>query len=170
MNMTITIRNEQPSDVEAIFEVTRLAFLNAEHTSHREQYIVNALRRAGHLALSLVAVEGQKLVGHVAFSPVTISGNESGWYGVGPLSVLPACQRQGIGSRLMEQGMAVLKNRNAHGCVLVGDPAFYSRLGFIRCEELILPGVPPEYFLCRSFGASPPKGEVAFSPAFEAAA
>jgi len=166
--MTITIRTEQPADIDAIFELNRLAFLSAAHTSHTEQFIVNALRRSGHLALSLVAVEEQRLVGHVAFSPVKVSSGDTGWYGVGPLSVLPERQRQGIGSRLMQEGMAMLITGGARGCVLLGDPAFYSRLGFSPCKDLVLPGVPPEYFLCKSFGGAVPKGEVAYSPAFGA--
>jgi putative acetyltransferase len=169
-NMTITIRSEYLADADAIFEVTRLAFLAAPHTNHKEQFIVNALRRTGHLALSLVAVEEHRLVGHVAFSPVAVSTGDTGWYGLGPLSVLPERQRKGIGSLLVQQGMEMLRGRNAQGCVLLGDPAYYSRLGFTPCKDLILPNVPPKYFLCRSFGAFTPKGEVTFSPAFEATA
>ena len=168
--MNIKVRHEQPSDSAAIFDLTKLAFSTAAHTSHTEQFIVNALRTSGHLALSLVAVEEGRLVGHIAFSPVTISAGDDGWYGVGPLSVLPDFQRRGIGSLLMQQGMATLSNRGARGCVLVGDPAFYSRLGFSPCTELVFPGVPPEYFLGKSFGDAMPKGEVKFSPAFAATA
>jgi predicted N-acetyltransferase YhbS len=168
--MNIKIRHEQPVDHAAIFDLTRLAFSTAAHTSHTEQFIVNALRLSGHLALSLVAVDEGRLVGHVAFSPVTVSTGDIGWYGAGPLSVLPEFQRQGIGSLLMQQGMATLRNRGARGCVLVGDPAFYSRLGFSSCTELILPGIPPEYLLSLSFSDAMPKGEVTFSPAFAATA
>ncbi|MFC7515879.1 GNAT family N-acetyltransferase [Herbaspirillum sp. GCM10030257] len=168
--MNIKVRHEQPADSAAIFDLTKLAFSTAAHTSHTEQFIVNALRTSGHLALSLVAVEEGRLVGHIAFSPVTISAGDDGWYGVGPLSVLPDFQRRGIGSLLMQQGLATLRNRGARGCVLVGDPAFYSRLGFSPCTELVFPGVPPEYLLGKSFGDAMPKGEVTFSPAFAATA
>lgn len=167
MKMTLVIRDEQPADIEAVFDLTRLAFLNAAHTNHTEQFIVNALRRSGHLALSLVADAGLQ-IGHVAFSTVTISNGDAGWFGVGPLSVRPEYQRRGVGTRLMHEGMARLMNMNAQGCVLVGDPAYYSRFGFSRCTGLTLPGVPPEYFLGKSFGNAMPKGEVTFSPAFGA--
>lgn len=168
--MTIVIRDEQPADTETIFDLTRLAFLNAAHTNHTEQFIVNALRRSGHLALSLVAEEEERLIGHVAFSPVSVSSGDAGWYGVGPLSVLPECQQKGIGTLLMQQGIARLTAMNAKGCLLVGDPAYYSRFGFSPCVGLTLPGVPPEYFLGKSFRDAMPKGEVKFSPAFGATA
>ena len=163
--MNILIRDEQPADIEAIFELTRLAFLNAAHTNHTEQFIVSALRRSGHLSLSLVAEE-ERPIGHVAFSPISVSSGDAGWYGVGPLSVLPEYQQKRIGTRLMEQGLSRLMNMNARGCVLVGDPAYYSRFGFSPVADLALPGVPPEYFLGKSFCNAMPKGEVNFSPAF----
>lgn len=167
MKMTIVIREEQPADIEAIFQLTRLAFLSAAPTSHTEQFVVNGLRRNGHLALSLVA-EDERLIGHVAFSPVTISSGDTGWYGVGPLSVLPDHQRKGVGTLLMQQGMARLIAMHAKGCVLAGDPAYYARFGFSACADLVLPGVPPQYVLSRSFCNAIPRGELTFSPAFGA--
>ena len=165
--MTI-IRIEHPAESKAIAELTRLAFLTAEHTCHTEQFIAAALRRHGHLALSLVAEQQTELLGHVAFSPLTVASGDTGWYGVGPLAVLPQYQRQGIGSLLMRQGMARLMKLGARGCVLVGDPGFYTRLGFSRCADLTLAGVPPEYLLGKAFGNAMPRGEVSFSPAFAA--
>lgn len=164
----LTVRHEHAADIDAIFELTRVAFLTARHTSHTEQFIVNALRRRGQLALSMVAADGEQLVGHVAFSPVAISSGEAGWYGVGPISVLPDFQRRGIGSMLMRRAMTILQGRGAKGCVLVGDPAYYSRFGFLSHPELTLPGVPPEYFQALSFGGPVPKGTVTFDKAFEA--
>ena len=91
------IRNEKTSDFEAITEITLAAFADEPHSDHTEQFIVNALRAANALTVSLVAeIEGQ-VVGHVAFSPVTFSDGGRDWYGVGPLSVAPSYQRQGIG-------------------------------------------------------------------------
>jgi putative acetyltransferase len=165
--MTI-IRIEQPADSKAIAELTRRAFLTAEHTCHTEQFIAAALRRCGQLTLSLVAERQAQLVGHVACSPLTVANGDAGWYGVGPLAVLPEYQRQGIGTLLMQQGMATLAKMGARGCVLVGDPAFYARLGFSRCADLSLAGVPPEYLLGKAFGHAMPRGEVGFSPAFAA--
>lgn len=165
--MTFTVRQEQPGDSAAIFELTQLAFSTATHSSQTEQFIVDALRRNGHLALSLVAESEGRLVGHVAISVVTTSGSD-GWYGIGPLSVIPGFQRQGIGSFLLKEGMAIMRERGARGCVLVGDPAFYARFGFARCTELEYPGIPPEYLLYKNFDNTIPKGVIAFSPAFGA--
>lgn len=84
--MPLTIRRETPADVAAIEAVTVAAFLNAPHTSHTEQFIVNALRKAGKLTISLVAEEDGQIVGHVAVSPVLISDGTNGWFGLGPIS------------------------------------------------------------------------------------
>jgi predicted N-acetyltransferase YhbS len=166
--MSIKVRQERPGDPAAIFELTRLAFSTAAHSSGTEQFIVDALRRDGHLALSLVAECEGKLVGHVAISAVTTSAGDEGWYGIGPLSVIPAFQRQGVGSLLLQEGLPIMRERGARGCVLVGDPAFYGRLGFARCTELAYPGIPAEYLLYLSFDNAIPKGVVAYSPAFAA--
>lgn len=77
---------------------------------------MNALRAAEALTISLVAEVDNKLVGHIAFSPLTISDGTAHWYGLGPLAVLPAYQRQGIGKALMQQGLADLKANAAQGC------------------------------------------------------
>lgn len=166
--MSIILRNERAGDESAIFELTRQAFLTAEHTCHSEQFIVGALRRYGHLALSRLAVDNETAVGHVAFSPLQLPNGEAGWYGVGPLSVLPGYQRRGIGTRLMQSGMASIGAAGARGCVLVGDPDFYSRLGFTSSPDLTLSGVPPQYLLAYAFDGVLPTGEIAFSPAFGA--
>ncbi|GGY19855.1 GNAT family N-acetyltransferase [Paludibacterium paludis] len=166
--MTILIRLEQPQDGADIFELTRTAFLTAPHTSHTEQFIVDALRRRGELALSLVAQDDAHLVGHVAVSVVSLSSGCVGWYGVGPLSVLPGRQRQGVGSRLMRQALTLMEARGAAGCVLVGDPDYYSRFGFAPHPDLASPGIPSGYVLALAFGEDRPRGTVTFSGAFDA--
>jgi putative acetyltransferase len=168
--MSIRIRDETTLDTPAIAALTEAAFLSAPHTSHTEQHIVNALRRAGQLALSLVADEDGVLVGHVALSPVTTSDGSPHWYGLGPISVLPGRQRRGIGSALMHAALEGLRARGAAGCVLVGDPAYYARFGFRAVPGLAYPGITPEYFLAQAFGPAVPRGKVAFHPAFDAAA
>jgi putative acetyltransferase len=162
------IRDEKNSDIEAISEITRAAFENHPISQHTEQFIVSALRAAGALTVSLVAEIEGKVVGHVAFSAVTIDGNDCGWYGVGPISVLPAYQNQGIGKSLMNEGMRRLKASGAKGCMLVGDPGYYKRFGFRNLPGLILEGVPAENFLALPFGENVPKGIVVFHEGFNA--
>lgn len=160
------IRPEQPEDTDAIRALTTEAFASAPHSSGTEAAIVDALRAAGALTLSLVASEGNEIVGHVAFSPVTIDGAERGWFGLGPVSVRPGRQRGGIGSGLIREGLRRL--RESGGCVLLGDPAYYGRFGFAADPALVLEGVPPGYFMRLAFGAETPAGTVRYHAAFDA--
>lgn len=166
--MRVCIRQEQRSEAEAIEALVAAAFRDARHSSHTEQFIVKALREAGQLALSLVAEEEGALVGHVAVSPVTISDGSDGWYGLGPISVAPARQGQGIGSRLMQEALAELRRRDAAGCVVLGDPGYYGRFGFQAEPALVLPDVPPEYFQALAFRGRVPTGRVSYHEAFNA--
>lgn len=165
--MQIRIRNEVPADIAAIYALTEAAFLDAPHTDHTEQYIVNALREAGALAISLVAECEGRLVGHLALSLVTISDNSPHWYGLGPISVLPEMQGKGIGSQLMQAGIEALKKAKANGCVLLGEPKFYQRFGFASTTGLVLPGVPEAYFLALKLAGEQPVGEVSYHAAFQ---
>ncbi len=168
--LELKIREESPDDAAAIEAVTLAAFENAAHAAHTEQFIVAALRRAGALSVSLVAEVAGEVVGHVAVSPVTLSDGSAGWYGLGPISVLPEYQRQGVGSGLMIEAMQRLRNMGAAGCVLVGDPAYYTRFGFRKAPSLTYPDVPAQYFLVLPFGASVPQAVVTFHPVFGATA
>ena len=164
--MSITIRSETPLDAAAIERLTAAAFRAAPHTSHTEHFIVNALRRADRLSISLVAEDDGEIVGHVAISPVSISDGSDGWYGLGPISVAPERQRQGIGGRLMIQTMAALRRLDASGCVVLGDPDFYHRFGFKTEPSLVLPDVPPEYFQTVTLQGPVPSGTVSYHEAF----
>jgi len=166
--MEFSIRSETSDDVEAIAGVTVAAFQALAISHHTEQHIIEALRAAKALTVSLVAVGDGRVVGHIAFSPVTLSDGSRGWYGLGPLSVLPACQRQGIGKALIHEGLARLKPLQARGCCLVGHPAYYRRFGFDNIPGLILEGVPPEVFLALSFDGATPRGTVTFHEGFKA--
>ena len=166
--MNVEIRSETSVDVRGIEAVTASAFLKAPHTSHTEHYIVSALRKAGKLSVSLVADADGALIGHVAISPVSISDGASGWFGLGPISVLPQHQRQGIGSKLMREALHILRERGASGCVVVGEPQYYGRFGFQVDPNLVLPGVPPEYFQAISFDSSKHRGTVTYHEAFNA--
>jgi putative acetyltransferase len=164
--MNIDIRNELPADAPAIEAVTISAFLNAPHSGHNEQFIVRALRDAGKLAVSLVGVAEGSVIGHVATSPVSLSGGTPGWCGIGPISVLPAYQGRGVGTRLMREALRILRESGGAGCVVLGEPAYYGRFGFLADEALVFPGVPQEHFQALSFGASRPRAVVSYHAAF----
>jgi putative acetyltransferase len=167
--VSVRIRNEAHEDVLAIEAVTVAAFLEAPHTSHTEQFIVAALRAARALSVSLVAEAEGAVVGQVAVSPVTISDGTPDWYGLGPISVLPAWQGRGVGSALMGAALEALREMGAAGCVVVGELAFYGRFGFKAEPSLVFPDIPPEYFQAVAFGeATVPCGRVAYHDAFDA--
>lgn len=168
MHTPIAIRPELAQDIDAIAHLTEAAFANEVHSSHTEQHIVNALRRSGQLAVSLVAVDGDEVIGHVAVSPVTVSSGVAGWYGLGPISVVPGRQGQGVGSALMDTALAALRHLGGAGCVLLGEPAYYGRFGFKAEPGLVLPGVPAEYFQALAFEGAVPQGTVRYHEAFEA--
>lgn len=166
--MNIQIRDEQNTDIQAIFDLTTAAFNDEEYSSHTEQFIVNALRAAKQLTISLVAETHDKIVGHIAFSPVSISDGTTDWYGLGPISIIPEYQGKGIGSELMREGLNRIKTLNAKGCVLLGDPNYYGKFGFKADTRLILEGVPAEYFQILAFTDHVPSGYVIYSDAFNA--
>lgn len=168
MNPKIVIRSETDADVSAITEVTVAAFKTLEISNHTEQFIVEALRAAKALTVSLVAEVDGRIAGHIAFSPVTISDGTRNWYGLGPVSVLPAYQRQGIGKALIREGLSRLKEMNAEGCCLVGHPEYYRKFGFKNIAGLVLVGVPQEFFFALPFHGNIPQGTVAFHEGFKA--
>lgn len=168
---TLSIRPERPADHAAISRIVYAAFLN--HPQHApgapptEHKIIDSLRKAGALTLSLVYEEDREITGHIAFSPVLMDGQTSKWYGLGPVAVSPDRQRKGIGSALIREGIRQLTESGAAGVVLVGDPNYYIRFGFVPRPELTLDGVPAQYFLCLPIAGSVPTGKAAFHEAFE---
>jgi putative acetyltransferase len=162
------IRPEIPSDIPAVRAVTAEAFKTLAISRHTEHFIVDGLRAAGALTVSLVAEVDGQIVGHIAFSPVTLSNGSPHWYGLGPVSVLPAYQRQGIGQALIREGLSRLKDLGAHGCCLVGHPGYYARLGFQNVPGLVYEGVPPEVFFALALQGGFPQGTVGFHDAFRA--
>jgi putative acetyltransferase len=169
MKPQITLRNESDTDIDTIGKVTMAAFQTLEISQQTEQFIVEALRAAGALTISLVAEVDGQVVGHIAFSPVSISDGTRNWYGLGPVSVLPEFQRQGIGKALIREGLARLRALNAQGCCLVGHPDYYGKFGFANAPQLVLEGVPANVFFALSFDGHMPRGTVTFHDAFRAA-
>ena len=160
------IRPEQPSDAAAISALTTAAFAGAAHSDGTEAAIIARLRAARALDLSLVVAERDQIIGHVAFSPVTIGGDDRGWTGLGPVSVAPGHQGTGIGAALIRDGLAQMQARGAKGCVVLGDPGYYGRFNFRVLPGLTYPGVPAKYFMALTWDDPAPAGEVAYHPAF----
>ncbi|KAJ5671286.1 acyl-CoA N-acyltransferase [Penicillium longicatenatum] len=170
--MSIRIRPETINDESAIEELTLAAFMNAEHSNHNEQVIVSDLREANQLSISLVAEEEplKSIVGHVAVSPVAVSDGSENWDGLGPISVLPQHQGNSIGSLLVHRAMVELQVRHAAGCVVLGNPNYYTRFGFKPEPSLQLLGVPQEYFTAFTWRKPTPTGTVSYHNAFETTA
>ena len=164
----LRIRDETNADVTAISDVTVAAFETLEISDNTEQFIIEALRAAGALTISLVAELDGRIVGHIAFSPVTMTDGSPHWYGLGPVSVHPDLQRKGVGKMLIKEGLSRLKGLGATGCCLVGHPEYYRRFGFENVDGLSYEGVPREAFFVLSFDGTLPRGHVEFHEGFKA--
>jgi putative acetyltransferase len=167
---TVTIRAEAPGDQEAIHDVTEAAFATLDLSDGSEPAIIEALRVAGALTLSLVAEHDGHVLGHIAFSPVQMSDGSRGWYVLGPVSVLPECSRRGIGTALITAGLDQLRAAGAAGVVLVGHPEYYPRFGFRNSDTLTCADGPPEAFFVLPFTGAVPRGSVHFPAAFSVGA
>jgi putative acetyltransferase len=166
--MSYQIRPELPSDARIIRQVTEAAFKVAEHSAGTESAIIDALRAAKALTVTLVATIDRDVIAHVAFSPVTIDGHDIGWFGLGPVSVRPDLHGTGIGGALIREGLDRLRMAGAKGCVVLGDPNYYQRFGFEPDPSVRYEGVPPEYFMALSLDGSKASGSVAYHEGFSA--
>jgi putative acetyltransferase len=164
----IRIRPEVATDSPAIFDLTRRAFAPMPFAAGDEQVLVGVLRDLGALSLSLVAEHQGEVVGHVALSPVTHESGEAGWFGLGPISVEPALQRQGVGGALIAEAKRWLSDQDARGCILTGDPNYYPRHGFLPAPGHAPEAEPAEYFMVLSLSGGIPDGRFRFHPAFSA--
>lgn len=183
----MTIRPETPADNDAISALTTAAFANAPHSSGTEAAIITRLRSDRDLTLSLLTEQSGEIIGHAAFSPIQIAHiaqdgpapspasaltspdtpDASHWFGLGPISVHPDFQNQGVGSALIHHGLDQLRARAAQGCVVLGNPDYYTRFGFRAVPTLVYPGPPPEYFMALALTDAPiPQGRVIYAPAF----
>jgi putative acetyltransferase len=162
----VIIRPETEADVTAIRNVTQEAFRDHPHSDQTEHLIIERLRAADALVPSLVAGEDAAVVGHIAFSRVTLSSGATGWYGLGPVSVKPDRQGRGIGGALIREGLETLSKRGAAGCVVMGDPELYRKFGFANDPALVLPDCAPQYFLALALHGPPASGIVSYHDAF----
>lgn len=158
--------------MDAIHAVNAAAFERAG-----EAQLVDALRAGGGLVLSLVAEEEGAIVGHIAFSPVTVTQRDGGvapGIGLAPMAVVPERQRAGIGGRLIAEGLRRLGEAGHRFCVVLGHPEYYPRHGFVLASAHGLAWdrpVPDEAFLVRELvrgGLDGVRGVVRYRPEFEA--
>ena len=161
------IKSEERQDVPTIREIVRLAFSDAPHSRGTEAAIIDGLRAAGALSNSLVAIDAGRIVGHIATSPVEIEKGSGRWFGLGPVSVIPDRQLQGIGSAIITEALKRLRKSGAAGCVVLGDPAYYRRFGFEHDPAVRYRDVPPPYFQLLSFTGQRPSGAIEYHRAFE---
>jgi putative hydrolase of the HAD superfamily len=143
----VTIRHEWPEDIPAIHRVNQRAFPH-----ETEANLVDLIRDRGNMTLSLVALNGAEVIGHILFSPVTLQPSQNGLHGlgIGPVAVVPEMQGKGFGSRLIEKGLSICRERGYDFIVLLGDPRYYSRFGFIPAAEF---GLDNEYGAGEEFQA-----------------
>lgn len=164
------IRTETQDDLDAIQQVIGAAFAEQPGNGRPEQRIVDGLREAGALTLSLVADIDGRIAGCIAFSPITILSQPgegaAAWFGLGPVAVLPRDQRHGVGKALVRAGLTELERLRATGCVVLGEPRYYQQFGFRAGLGLRLANVPAEYFMALSLDGAIPQGEVRYHPAF----
>lgn len=159
-------RFEIPSDIPEISKLVETAFLDLEISQNNEHRILDALREANALSLSMIYEENGEILGHVALSPVKISSGDGSCFGLGPIAVKREERHRGIGSALVIRSLEMLRTSNASACFLVGNPDFYSHHGFVADSRYTLSGVPPEFFMVYTFRDDLSAGEVSFHPAF----
>jgi len=141
----VRISDERREDYAAIYKLIQSAFADKDFSSGTEGPIVDALRKSGDLTLSLVAKRSDSLVGHIAFSPASVGDQCENIYALGPVAVSPKLRYQAIGTELIQAGLARLQAIGARACVLVGDPKYYHRFGFVGDCGLRSGDLPPIY-------------------------
>jgi len=168
----LIIRLETPEDKASIRHVNEEAFGQKE-----EAGIIEKLRNRGVLTISLVAVQDDRTVGHIAFSPVKVESERSSFEAIAlaPMAVLPAYQRKGIGSQLVRSGIKECQHLGHEIIVVLGHPNYYPRFGFvpakpkgIKCEF----EVPDEAWMVlelREGAFAERQGTVSFQPEFKEA-
>ena len=125
--MTLIVRAEAPADHDAIRAVHESAF-----PTPQEADLVDALRVDDDLVLSLVALEDDAIVGHVAFSRMTVNSDTGDFpaLALAPVGVIPEFQREGVGTALIENGLQLLAKKGEALVFVLGEPDYYGRFGF----------------------------------------
>lgn len=162
------VRDETPDDASAIGALITQAFRDVPYASGTEALIVEQLRARGELTLSLLAEANGEVIAHAGFSPVIVGASAAGWYGLGPVATTAAWRRHGLAEVLIRTGLVRLRALGAAGCVVLGDPSYYTRFGFGVDPSIRYPHAPAAYFMALRFQAGADEGEVRYSPAFDA--
>jgi putative acetyltransferase len=162
--MEIKIRSEEEKDIEQVREIVRAAF-----PSDAESKLVDAIRANGNATISLVAVDGEAVLGHILFSPVTTTPpSDARGIGLAPVAVWPEAQSRGIGSQLIREGLRLCKELGFDYCVVLGGPKYYQRFGFEKASPF---GIRNEYavddeFMIIHFSERHASGLVQYAPEF----
>jgi putative acetyltransferase len=162
--MHITIRNEESNDIGQVRAILRAAF-----PSDAESKLVDLLRSNGKATISLVAVDGNEVLGHILFSPVsTTPPTNAKGIGLAPVAVRTEMQSQGIGSRLIREGVRLCQELDFDYCVVLGSPQYYQRFGFEKASQF---GIQNEYgvddeFMVLHFTECDVTGLVRYAPEF----
>jgi putative acetyltransferase len=160
------IRPEQPTDLRKIFALNAAAF-----DTDAEAWLVERLRDDGVLALSLVAVVYETIIGHIAFSPVTVDGHPTRGVGLAPLAVAAEQRGRGVGAKLVRAGIDACRQAGFEFVVVLGEPGYYRRFGFDSASRFGLTNVygvdDPFMALALRNDAPPAGGQVRYGPAFD---
>jgi putative acetyltransferase len=163
--MKSTIRNEETKDIEQVQEIVHAAF-----PTDVESQLVDTLRTNGKAIISLVAVEEERVLGHILFSLVSTSPpNESRGLGLAPVVVQPDVQSQGVGSTLICEGLRRCRELGYDYCVVLGDPNYYGRFGFEKASQFGLRneyGLDAEFMVIHLSERELPHGLVRYAPEF----
>lgn len=158
----IVLRPETDADIPVIHALTKRAFLGRPYAGGDEQEVVDRLRQQEVLTLSLVAWEGAALVGQITFSPAVCDDGTAPWFALGPVSVEPSRQGLGIGGMLIRAGLRSMRERGGLGCILTGNPDYYTRFGFVVSPEHAPSNEPAEFFMLHHAGPPAPTGRFRF--------
>jgi putative acetyltransferase len=132
----IIIRKESVADINQINLIHKKAFLYHPCSRGNEDIILSKMRHENGIVFSLVAEYKNMPIGNIIFSLLIVEGHLSNWSLLGPLAVLPEFQKQGIGSMLVRYGVSMLKSMMYDGCILFGDPVYYSKFGFTTTKTV----------------------------------
>ena len=160
----IEIREERPGEAGAVRDLVARAFAPMAFADGDEDELPEKLREGGDLIVALVATRDGRIIGQATFSASAV-GDDPGWAALGPIAVEPDCQRCGIGSEMVAEGLARLRALGLKGCVLTGNPKVYGPMGFDSGRATY--GDTPAHIVQHiAFGNQSPDGEILFAPAF----